>query len=85
MDFDYYDAETGEGLYDYDVATAYDDFLDEMGELKVAGLTYAASYALREIDPIAYRVGMSDYVDMMLTDGVWTDTPPADDEDEDED
>lgn len=82
--FDYYDAETGEGLGDSDIASAYNDYLDEMGEVEVAGLTYYTSEVLQRVDPTAYRCGRSDYVDMMLTDGVWTETPPADDDDEDE-
>lgn len=85
MDFEYYNAETGEGLDDYDIATAYDDYLDDLGDVEVAGLTYNTSRVLRAVDPIAYRVGKRDYADMMLTDGFWTETPPADDDDEDED
>lgn len=39
---------------------AYDDMLDELyGEL----MGYAASRILREVDPIAYRVGFHDWID----------------------
>lgn len=81
-DFDYYDAETGEGLSDYDIAAAYDDYLDEIGDVEAAGLTYNTSRVLRAVDPIAYRCGMSDFTDMMLAYGVWTETPPADDDED---
>jgi hypothetical protein len=40
----------------------YDIFLDEVyGEVKIAGLTYSTSYALKEIDPVAYDVGFADW------------------------
>ena len=40
----------------------YDELLDEIyGDVEVCGNTYNASYALKELDPIAYRVGKSDY------------------------
>lgn len=40
----------------------YDDMLDETyGEVEIAGMTYYTSNALKEIDPIAYRCGLSDY------------------------
>ena len=40
----------------------YDDYLDEMyPETTIAGCNYSTSYALKEIDPIAYRCGLSDY------------------------
>jgi hypothetical protein len=32
-----------------------------MAQLKLRGFEYDTSYALRECDPIAYRVGLSDY------------------------
>ena len=40
----------------------YGELLDEIyGDVEVCGNTYNASYALKELDPIAYRVGKSDY------------------------
>ena len=42
---------------------SYNDSLDEMGTVKIGTLEYQASRVLREIDPIAYRVGFSDYSD----------------------
>ena len=44
----------------------YDDWLDEIGgDVTIAGLTYSTSYALKMVDPIAYRCGMGDYRDVM--------------------
>ena len=40
----------------------FDDYLDEFyGEVEVCGMTYSASYALKECDPVAYRCMKSDY------------------------
>lgn len=40
----------------------YDSFLDECyGDIEVCGNTYSASYALKELDPTAYRCGKVDY------------------------
>jgi len=42
----------------------YDEWLDEFdGPVRLAGCEYSASRVLREIDPIAYRVGFHDYLD----------------------
>jgi len=47
---------------------AYDAFLDEVyPEIKIGYLTYSASQVLKAVDPIAYRVGFSDYADMLET------------------
>lgn len=41
----------------------YDEALDEQGEVKVGTLTFYPSQILKECDPIAYRVGFSDWLD----------------------
>jgi len=39
----------------------HEDYLNEcFGEVDICGLKYAAGYALREIDPIAFQCGLSD-------------------------
>lgn len=44
----------------------YDNFLNEVIPPVVIGaLTYDPAYVLKNVDPIAYRVGMSDYLDSM--------------------
>ena len=43
----------------------YDDFLDDVYDnVGIAGLAYATSEALKAIDPIAYRCGFLDWLDM---------------------
>ena len=40
----------------------FNEFLDEVhSEVEVMGMTYSASYALKELDPIAYRCAKLDY------------------------
>jgi len=51
------------------VVEAYDEMLDEIyGDVNIAGHQYSTSRALSEVDPIAYRVGFSDYLDMLEED-----------------
>lgn len=50
---------------------AYDDMLDETnGPVKIGELEYSTSRVLRVVDPIAYRVGLSDWLD---SEGIDTD------------
>lgn len=47
----------------------YEDFLNEVyGDVKVAGMTYSTGFALRYLDPIAFRCGKSDYESITLSD-----------------
>jgi hypothetical protein len=43
----------------------YDDMLDEVGQYDLRGMfaNYQPSRVLREIDPVAYRCGMNDWLD----------------------
>ena len=60
----------------------YENMLDECyGEIDVCGYSYSASYALRELDPTAYRCGMADYYDSLSSD-IEYDLERADDGDE---
>lgn len=64
----------GEALSDRDLEQMYDEWLDELeGMVRVGAIEFFASDVLREMDPIAYRVGLHDYIDHMLTDGEITD------------
>ena len=49
--------------FEYSLTEAeFDDYLDELyGEVKVCGMTYSASYILKECDPVTYRCMKSDY------------------------
>jgi len=48
----------------------YDEWLNEVhGEtVTIAGYEYDTARALKEVDPIAYRVGYNDWTDMMERD-----------------
>lgn len=46
-----------------DYTDQFDEFLDESGDVNIAGYTYAPSYALKSVDPIAYCCGLNDYAD----------------------
>lgn len=47
----------------------YRDMLDELQpEVKVAGLSFCASRIVEELDPIAFRCGVSDYADSLVND-----------------
>ena len=63
-DYGYW-VETGEEVTESD----YDDYLDEVYDTESIGLPYVGSEIVKNIDPIAYRVGRSDWLDMMITDG----------------
>lgn len=66
-----------------DATEQYNQMLDEIyGEITVAGITWDASRVLAELDPIAYEVGMNDWLD---SEGLTTIEDEADVESEDED
>ena len=46
-----------------DYLDEYDSLLDESGPVTVAGLEFYPSRILGELDQIAYRCGLNDYVD----------------------
>ena len=49
----------------------YDQMLDDCYPMvKVCGYEYDPSRALKELDPIAYRVGFSDYCSSLEDDGI---------------
>jgi len=49
-------------MSEHELVEAYEDMLDEVyGLVEVAGMSYDTSVLLKNADPIAYHVGMSDY------------------------
>ena len=46
-----------------DYIDQFNEFLDGSGDVSIAGYTYAPSYALKSVDPVAYRCGMNDFAD----------------------
>ena len=49
-------------LEDGDYAESFDDLLDEEGDIVILGMHYCRSTVLKEIDPVAYRCCLSDYL-----------------------
>ena len=69
-----------------DAVERYEDILDSEGPLTLAGMSYARSYVLREVDPVAYRCGFNDFVDSLSEDGIFVEGLTEDEmESEDED
>ena len=53
----------------------YDDMLRECtpphdGNVRIGGLSYDVAYALKELDPIAYRCGLNDYISNEHSEGL---------------
>lgn len=56
---------------DYVTENDYDEMLNDCyGEIEICGMSYVASYALKEVDPTAYRCGYTDYVDSIDLDAI---------------
>ena len=78
-----YDANTGDEIGRNELEELYDDWLDEVYEPYVIGeIEFSASTVLKECDPIAYRVYKSDWVDAQIADGVFSEEPITDDDDD---
>lgn len=66
--------ETAEAAAQYIIDNAnligeYDDMLDDVyGEIRICGLSYAPSEALRRVNKVAYDCGYDDYVDSLYCD-----------------
>ena len=43
----------------------YNDMLDELYPIQIGTLSYYGSEALKELDPIAYNVGFTEYLDVL--------------------
>jgi hypothetical protein len=53
-------------MEDYEIIEAYNEMLDETNpEIVIGSLIYSPSYVLREVDPIAYNVGLTDFQDAL--------------------
>lgn len=67
---EYIDMNTHEILDDDDMHDRYDEWIDEVhGEVSIGNSTFSPAEILRELDPIGYRVGFSDFVDFDTQDG----------------
>ena len=54
-----------------DLVEFYDQMLDEThdGLVTICGYVYVPSYALKNLDPIAYNTGLDDFADSLMRDG----------------
>jgi len=56
--------------YSREVYDMYDEMLNDCTPMvKVGNLEYLPSRVLKEVDPIAYRCGLNDYLDSLAQDG----------------
>jgi len=56
-------------MTEYELEQQYDDMLNDVyGPSSIGGYEYDTAQALRQVDPIAYRVGLADYADSLMTD-----------------
>jgi len=46
----------------------FNDSLDEQGDIEIGNLSYSPSWVLEQVDSTAYRIGLSEYEDMLLED-----------------
>ena len=51
-----------------DIRDMFNESLDEQGEIKIGDLSYSPSWVLEQVDSTAYRIGLSEYEDMLLED-----------------
>ena len=50
----------------------YDNMLDDcLGDVKILNMLYYTSRALKDVDPIAYRCGFSDYTASLEEDNIF--------------
>jgi hypothetical protein len=74
----YYNTTTGAGISDTELVDMHDDMLDELYPMITMGtLSWSPAYVLRNLDPIAHRISVSEYIGQLVDDGELTDTPPT--------
>jgi hypothetical protein len=57
------------GYTTLEIEERFDEMLDETNELiKIGTLTYLPSQVLKNVDPIAYRIGLSEFEDYLEED-----------------
>ena len=50
-------------MEEYELLQQYDEMLNECHPMvELCGMQYEPAYALKELDPIAYRVGFNDWL-----------------------
>ena len=62
----------GRTITEHEAHEMYDEMLDDChDDVKICGMTYATSRALKDVDPIAYRCGFSDYTATLEEDNIF--------------
>ena len=57
-------------ITEWELEKLYNQLLDDVyGTVTIAGMEYDTSRALKDTDPIAYRVGIHEYADDLITEG----------------
>lgn len=54
-----------------DEYSEFDELLDSNEPIEMLGMFFPVSEAIKNLDPVAYRCGVKDYVDEMITNGEW--------------
>ena len=71
LDYDIEDGEEYETISEAEAEDRYIEMLNDCyGSVDVAGYTYETSEALRSLDPIAYRCGLSDFISSLEEDRI---------------
>jgi hypothetical protein len=66
MTYTTYKDDDGVHYSENELQEQYDDMIRECYDTTtIAGLEYDTARALREVDPIAYRCGLADYIDSL--------------------
>jgi hypothetical protein len=59
-------------ISEHEAYEMYDDMLDDcFGDVKILNMLYYTSRALKDVDPIAYRCGFSDYTATLEEDNIF--------------
>ena len=66
-----YEVKEFETISEYEATERYNDMLDDCNPIvEVCGMKYNPSTVLKEVDPIAYNCGFSDYVSSLYEDNI---------------
>lgn len=67
-DQDYDDAD-GQVISEDAAEEMFREALDEQGPIRIGECDYDVSRVLEAVDPIAYRCGLNDFIDVLVQDG----------------
>lgn len=59
----------------------YKEGFDQIGDIEIGNLTFQPSRIVEELDPIAFRCGLNDFEDSLLSDGVMSERSHIEGED----